>query len=87
MHFWTKYDHSKTRFLAADKFENRHILKLLAYFIMLNLRRQVVAADNYRLIKSKMMFILLIFLNCSHNGAMRYFDRDIGPDVGLAYLG
>jgi len=46
-----------------------------------------VAADNYRLIKSKMMFILLIFLNCSHNGAMRYFDRDIGPNVGLAYLG
>jgi len=38
----------KDAFFGCRQFENRHILKLLAYSIMLNLRRQVVAADKVK---------------------------------------
>jgi len=31
------------------------------------------------------MFVRLVLLNCSRNGAVHYFDSATGPNVGLAY--
>jgi len=52
---------------------------------MLSLRRQIVATDDYELIKSKIMFMADFFLNSPHNGAMNYFDSATGNGILSVY--